>query len=83
MKGIAQSAIKKKYSYCVTGGGRVGNGALEILGGMKIRKVSVYEYMMFSFNEPVYTHLHLMTISVHQDKLPWNSPHFMRIPKNI
>ena len=38
----------------LTGRGRVGNGAKEMLDAMKLRKVSVSEYLEHQFNEPVY-----------------------------
>lgn len=76
-----RKARLKNIRIAVTGGGRVGNGALEMLGGMKIRKVSVYEYMMFSFNEPVYTHLHSSDYHLHSERLPWNSEHFYAHPE--
>lgn len=41
----------------VTGGGRVANGALETLGMMGMRKVTAYEFLHYSFREPVYVHL--------------------------
>lgn len=42
----------------VTGGGRVANGALEILGVLGLRKVTAYEFLHYSFREPVYVQLH-------------------------
>ncbi|MCO5259048.1 MAG: NAD(P)-dependent oxidoreductase [Crocinitomicaceae bacterium] len=41
----------------VTGWGRVGNGAKEILDLLPIKEVSPREYLENSFDEPVYTHL--------------------------
>lgn len=41
----------------LTGRGRVANGAMEILDYLKIRKVSVDEYLTASFDEPVYVQL--------------------------
>ena len=38
----------------LTGCGKVGNGAKEILDAMNIRTVSISEYLTNSFNEPVY-----------------------------
>src|SRR6185436_1246310 len=42
----------------VTGGGRVANGAEETMGAMNIRKVTPYEFLNYSFREPVYVQLH-------------------------
>ena len=41
----------------LTGGGRVANGAMEILDFMNIRKVTPKEILSENFNEPVYTQL--------------------------
>ena len=41
----------------LTGSGRVGKGALEILNAMKIREVSVHEFLHLYFDEPVYVQL--------------------------
>lgn len=41
----------------LTGGGRVSKGAMEVLNGMGIRKVSPAEFLEEYFNEPVYTQL--------------------------
>ncbi|WP_423998106.1 NAD(P)-dependent oxidoreductase [Maribacter sp. IgM3_T14_3] len=38
----------------LTGRGRVGNGAREMLDGMGMRRVNVAEYLEETFNEPVY-----------------------------
>ncbi|MDX1627592.1 MAG: NAD(P)-dependent oxidoreductase [Fulvivirga sp.] len=41
----------------ITGGGRVAKGAMEVLNGMGIRKVSPVKYLENDYNEPVYTQL--------------------------
>jgi alanine dehydrogenase len=41
----------------LTGGGRVANGAIEILAALRIRKVTPEEFLMASFREPVYCQL--------------------------
>lgn len=41
----------------LTGGGRVAKGAMEVLFGMKIRRVSPAEFLKERFNEPVFTQL--------------------------
>ena len=41
----------------LTGSGRVGNGALEILKSMNIREVSVHDFLHMYFDEPVYVQL--------------------------
>lgn len=41
----------------LTGSGRVGNGAMEILKSLKIREVSVHDFLHLYFDEPVYVKL--------------------------
>ena len=43
----------------LTGHGRVGNGAREILEAMKVREVHPVDYLREDFGEPVFTHLDL------------------------
>lgn len=53
LKKVTLPAIK----IVLTGGGRVANGAMEILNFMKIRKVKPEEFLNGIFSEPVYTQL--------------------------
>ncbi len=41
----------------ITGGGRVAGGAMEILSALKIEKVSVEDYLIENFDNPVYVQL--------------------------
>jgi alanine dehydrogenase len=57
--------LKKEYAkiqlppikITVTGAGRVAHGAMEVLDGVGIRKVTPAEYLEHDFQEPVYTQL--------------------------
>lgn len=42
----------------ITGGGRVANGAIETMGMLNIRKVTPFEFLNYSFREPVYVQIH-------------------------
>lgn len=64
----------------VTGGGRVANGAMEILGALKVRKVTPYEFVHYSFREPVYTQVHSKDYNAAKDGTAWNSEHFYANP---
>lgn len=44
----------------LTGKGRVGSGAKEILDFLNIKQVTVYEYLNTSFNEPVYVQIDVL-----------------------
>lgn len=51
----------------VTGKGRVGNGAKEILEHLKIREVSVDDYLNEEFDEAVYVHIDVLDYNVRKD----------------
>lgn len=64
----------------VTGGGRVANGVIETLGVMKLRKVTPYEFIMFSFNEPVYCQLHSKDYYEPKNGSSWNAAEYYSNP---
>ncbi|MGG5506900.1 MULTISPECIES: NAD(P)-dependent oxidoreductase [unclassified Myroides] len=59
---IAQ--LKKQYfppiKIAVTGNGKVSQGIMEILGGMKAKKVSIEHFLTQKYDVPVYTQLEVM-----------------------
>ena len=65
----------------VTGSGRVAQGALEVLDRMGIRRVSVYDYLYLTFNEPVYTQLRSSDYNRRRDGRVWDTPDFHRNPQ--
>jgi saccharopine dehydrogenase (NAD+, L-lysine forming) len=65
----------------VTGSGRVANGALEVLGALKIRIVTPFEFLNYSYREPVFTQLHSGDYHAAKDGSPWSSPDFYAHPE--
>ena len=51
----------------LTGKGRVGNGAREMLEGMQLREVGVKEFLNDEFNEPVYCQIDVMDYNQRKD----------------
>jgi len=51
----------------LTGKGKVGGGAKEILDAMKIKEVSVDEYLTTSYNEPVYVQIDVLDYNERKD----------------
>lgn len=51
----------------LTGKGRVGNGAKEILEGMKLREVSFEEYLTKTFDVPVYCQIDVLEYNKRKD----------------
>lgn len=66
----------------VTGGGRVANGACETMGAMNVRKVTPYEFMNYTFREPVYVQLHSQDYFEAKDKSPFSSFDFHHDPSS-
>jgi len=64
----------------VTGSGRVAQGAVEVLGRMGIRRVSVYDYLYLNFNEPVYTQLRSSDYNRRRDGRVWDTANFHQEP---
>ncbi len=65
----------------VTGSGRVGQGALEVLTSIGIRRVSPEEFLQRIFEEPVFTLLQSRDYHVHREGKLWDSAGFYRNPQ--
>lgn len=51
----------------LTGNGKVGSGAKEILDAMRIRQVTVQEYLTATFDEPVYVQIDVLDYNKRKD----------------
>ncbi|MBL0341898.1 MAG: alanine dehydrogenase [Bacteroidetes bacterium] len=67
----------------ITGGGRVAHGAEETMGAMNIRKVTPYEFLNYSFREPVYTQLHSHDYHESLLKKPFSKYDFYNHPEQF
>lgn len=67
----------------ITGGGRVANGAIETMGALGLRKVTAYEFLSYSYREPVYVQLHSSDLNEAKDGSLWNSAEFYSHPENF
>lgn len=65
----------------VTGGGRVAQGAMEVLDDVGIRKVSAAAYLNEQFYEPVYTQLHSHRYNKHKEGAAFSDEDFHRHPE--
>jgi alanine dehydrogenase len=65
----------------VTGNGRVANGAIELLGALRIRRITSFEFVSFSFREPTYTQLHSNNYNESIDGSGWNQGEFYKHPQ--
>ena len=64
----------------VTGRGRVGNGAIEVMKKLGIREIQPQEYLDFEFSEPVFTVLSSRHYYQHPTKASWDENHFRKAP---
>lgn len=67
----------------VTGNGRVANGAIEVLGALKIRRITPYEFMQFSFREATYSQMHSYNYNESPDGSPWDTQKFYSHPETF
>ena len=65
----------------LTGRGRVGNGAREMLDAMKIKKVNVTEYLEDNFNEAVYCQIDASEYNKRKDGVRGNKADFFENPE--
>ena len=64
----------------VTGTGRVGSGAKEMLDAMKLKQISVDEYLQKTFNEPVYCQIDASEYNRRKDGVRGNKADFFANP---
>lgn len=64
----------------LTGKGRVGNGAKEMLDGMGLREVSVEAFLSHEFNVPVYVQIDVLDYNKRKDGVTINQEDFFHNP---
>ena len=67
----------------LTGGGRVANGAVEILEGVGIRRVSPEDYLMQTYDEPVYAQLEVTDYNRKADGGVFEKEEFFLYPERF
>lgn len=77
LKGISLPPIK----ILLTGRGRVGNGAREMLDGMGLKRVNVEPYLEQDFNEPVYCQIDAGEYNKRKDGTRGNKADFFAHPE--
>ena len=66
----------------VTGSGRVGNGALEVINGIGIKEVSKEDFLNKEFDEAVYVHLNTLDYNTRIDGATDSKSDFYSNPKD-
>lgn len=67
----------------LTGSGRVGHGALEILEEINLKKVSETDFLQQEFREPVFTLLHYDAYYKNKDGKPFDKAEFREHPERF
>ncbi len=67
----------------LTGGGRVAKGAMEVLVGMNVRKVTPAALLTQSFEYPVFAQLNSRDYHVHREGKDFNTGEFYSHPENF
>ncbi|RTE53558.1 alanine dehydrogenase [Arenibacter aquaticus] len=65
----------------LTGKGRVGNGAKEMLDAMGVKGVGVQDYLDKDFDEPIYCQIDVLDYNRHKDGLQKDIAHFFAHPE--
>ena len=74
--------LPSNFKLVITGSGRVGGGALEIIHKMNMKEVSPAEFLTKSFNEPVFTQLNVGDYNKRKDGNSFNKNEFFNDPLN-
>ncbi len=77
---LRKVVLPKNMRLVLTGFGRVGHGAREILDMLPIKEVTPEEYLNDEFREPVYTHLEAEDYYARKDGKPFNKQEFYAEP---
>src|SRR5690606_26258173 len=65
----------------LTGKGRVGNGAREMLDGMGLKRINVTDYLQRDFTEPVYCQIDASEYNNRKDGVRGSKPDFFAHPE--
>lgn len=79
---LSDIVLPADFKMVMTGHGRVGQGAREIVDKLPIREVSTEDYLTKSYEEPVFCHIDADDYNDHQDGRPWDRKHFYAHPQD-
>jgi alanine dehydrogenase len=75
---LSKVKLPKDTKIVLTGYGRVGNGAREIMDLLPIKEVMPEEYLNETFDEPVYAHLNVEDYNEREDGEPFDKAAFYK-----
>ena len=73
--------VNPDFRMVITGKGRVGAGAREIIDQLDIREVNHADYLESEFNYPVFTHIDVGEYNTHKEGKPFDRKHFFAYPE--
>lgn len=80
------SQLKKPFippiKIVLSGKGKVAMGAKEMLDGMKVKEVSVNDFLSNTYTYPVYTMIDVQDYNIHKDGLAFDKKDFYTNPQN-
>ena len=79
----AQISLPADFKIVLTGSGRVGAGAKEVLDHLKLRRVHPEDFLRMSFPEPVYTQLEVEDYNAHNEGKAFDMKEFKEDPTNF
>ena len=68
--------------FVITGTGKVGNGAKEVLDAIKIKEVSIENYLTKNYSQPVYTQIDVLEYNKRKDGKVLDFTDFYQNPKD-
>jgi alanine dehydrogenase len=78
---LKQVKLPADMKVVITGFGRVGNGAEEVLSLLPLKKVSEGEFLSEEYSEPIYTHLDTQDYYVRKDRGGFDKADFYNNPQ--
>jgi alanine dehydrogenase len=76
-----QRMVLPNIKIVLTGHGKVGLGAKEMLDAMKLKEVSIEDYLTKNYDRPVYTHIDLQDYNKRIDEKPFDKQDFYANPQ--
>lgn len=81
MRSYFKKVKLKPIKIALTGGGRVANGAIQILNQIRIKQVNIYDYLNKTFNQPVFAQIHSEHFNVKKGTNFFDKKEFYKHPE--
>ena len=80
---LANVTLPHNFKIVITGHGRVGGGAMEIIEKLNLKEVDSPDFLNKEFNEPVFTQLSVDEYNAKADGTKFSKPDFYNDPSNF